>query len=195
MVDISGQGEVRNGQRIMHSNAGDQELMVEFYIDPVDDVEKCKIGIPGDSKFQPVFVASETWQDGITYAERFSLQYADFKADKEQLAGQTRLSDVPWLDQGMIDGLRGKSIRTVEQLAAVTDGNLDKIGLGARGLRQKAIDHVEQAEKAAAFDEQSEKFKALEEQNRALEARLAALEAPAKAPTAKQSAASKGKKL
>lgn len=106
------------------------------------DTEYVEIVVPGDKQnvvLRPVRDADK---------QRFGRQYAAFKAgDAEQVTG-TPLSEWPAVTRSQVEELAYFKIRTVEQLAGVSDGNLKNAG-PFLALRQKARDWLEKAEGGA----------------------------------------------
>lgn len=97
----------------------------------------------------------------------------------------TPLRDWPGLSPAMLKNLQGANIRTVEDLANANEEALHRMGMGSRGLKARAQaflsssqDVGKVAEEVAALRLHNEK---LEAANKALEARLSALEPKGKA--------------
>ena len=154
-----------NGERVMDS--GDEDVFAEFYKNSADDLDHIRLKFPGDKRHEPDFIASPHYQ------QRFPRQWEAYQAQVEQTAGQTPLTAVPWIDEAARYELMATHVHSLEQLAAVNDGNLDNMMIGARALRDRARTEVEKAAKADLFDEQAAELGEMK-------ARLAALEAPAK---------------
>lgn len=75
----------------------------------------------------------------------FPRQWASFEAgDREQVTG-TPLSIWPYLNEARVADLLAVRIRTVEELAAVTDTHLQSLGLDGRRLRDAAQAWLEAA--------------------------------------------------
>lgn len=128
-------------------HAGDDSLFVVFYMGvlrseeksteagrPIfDDVECCRIIIPGDKN--NVVDRPATASD----RQRFHKQYAMFKdglKEDDQISG-TRLNEWPFLTRGQCEEFRYLGIRTVEQLAEVRDDIATKVP-GIHALKQHA---------------------------------------------------------
>lgn len=84
--------------------------------------------------------------------DRWPEQYRRFKEDAEQATDGTPLEQWPAISVSQIAELKAKKIRTVEQLAGVSDGNLANLGLGARQLRDRALAYLEAAAGNAPLD-------------------------------------------
>ena len=117
----------------------------EFYKHPLTGEHHIKFLIPGDPTFAPDFLADEHYQN------KYPEQWDRYIKNEDQLEGQTRLNEVAWIDEAARNVLHGLSVQTIEQLANVPDGRLGAIGMGARDLRNKAVQHVKDAEDLVKF--------------------------------------------
>ncbi len=129
-----------------------QGARAEFYSKPKQDDAKTEA--EGRPIFVPVeYVRIETPGDRSNIIERparpedlarFRAQYRAFKENRSQdEASGTLLSawgDVP---PERVEELAYFKVRTVEQLAALSDENLPKIGAGGSKERQRARDYIE----------------------------------------------------
>lgn len=106
------------------------------------DVEVVEVRIAGDRHFSPTFPAGAMWRrvDGeeVTYAERWPTQYARFKANQEQIATGTPLSELPFLTEARRQELRALKIYTAEALASLEGKNLNALGITGRELKKQA---------------------------------------------------------
>ena len=122
----------------------DDNLHVRFYMRPrIDperstqenrpiyrDVPHIEIMIPGDKNN---IVTAEVWEQHI---RRFPTHWAQFQAGiKEQIVG-TPLKVAPFLTESHIEELAYFKIRTIEQLANLSDTNMT--WMGAREMSQAA---------------------------------------------------------
>jgi hypothetical protein len=112
-----------------------------------DDMEVCEIRIPGsrDIKVAPATAVSHKFVDPITgyerkitYAERFSYQYRQFKSNEAQTRTGTPLDYAPFLTEARRAELRALNIYTLEALAHVDGQELKNLGLGGRDMKNKA---------------------------------------------------------
>ena len=110
--------------------------IVEFYRNPVKNADYVKITYPGDKFFGPDRPVTE--EDKQRYARQWNL----FVSQEDQLKGQTRLTRIAWLDPAARNRLAEARILTVEQLASVTDTNLQRLGPGMRTFVQRAKQHL-----------------------------------------------------
>lgn len=74
--------------------------------------------------------------------ERFEKDYKAFKAGKKPKIEGTPLENVKGIGEAMAKKLRGKGIETAEDLAALPDGGLNAVGMGAIGLRKSAREYL-----------------------------------------------------
>lgn len=99
---------------------------------------------------------------------RFRREYALFKqGDNEQITG-TRLSEIPWITRSQVEELNYRKIRTIEELAEISDGACNAPGMYE--LKRKAQAWVQKADAAAPFTQ-------LIAENEELKKRLETLEA------------------
>lgn len=165
-------------------------LAVEFYLSskhnkrksadegrPIyDDVEMIKIRIAGDQK--TVFHAPAHDQSAVfdqhlgrkmTYAELHVAPYEAFKKGLEFRGTGTPLDKVSFVTPAKIKELQSFHVETVEQLASLDGANLQRLGMGARELKNKAEAYLGSASKNADITR-------LQAQNEQLMKRLEALE-------------------
>lgn len=125
----------------------DKALIVRFYLAPVllgakseeagkpmyEDREHIEITIKGQDK--QIVVREVTRAD----RERFPIGYARFKAQRQEAAVGTPIEMMPGVGPSFALHLRSIHIRTVEDLAQISDESaLQNIGMGARELVTKA---------------------------------------------------------
>lgn len=171
-------------------------LHVEFYMDtkenparsreegrPIfEDVEMVKIQIVGDPKntlISPAHYASkrhpetgEPW----TYAEQYPEHYRFFKdnADQQSAAG-TPLTEVPWLTAAQRAELKALKIYTVDGLAQLDGTSLQRLGMGGRELKNKALAWLDQAAGHAVESRMAEELAARDREIDALKEQMALL--------------------
>jgi len=128
------------------------------------NVEMVEIRIPGD-----IDIRRSVVDDDIK--ARFARRYEHWKRGQTDHAAEgTPLTEWPPISKAQIAEARFLGIYTVQQLAAVADGNAQRLGPGWVSLRQKAKDWAETEKKNAPIV-------ALRNENEALKARLSTLEA------------------
>jgi hypothetical protein len=123
------------------------------------DREVVDIMIPGKQNYgtYPVTAFARWREDPITreqvavsYAERFSRQYRQFKEQATQTKTGTPLDHVPFLTEARRAELRALNIYVIEQLAAVDGQELKNLGQGGREMKNQAIEFIEVAKQTAA---------------------------------------------
>lgn len=156
----------------------DHKLAVKFYMRPVKNMEKSEaagravhenvtfinIKIPGD-KYNDVDRAA--WPDDY---KRFPQHYARFQQNREQLVG-TPLATLPFLTEAQVMDYAHVNVRTVEQLAGMSDVNAQQL-FGSVGHKQKAAEWLENFKSASAvredlqakLDEQAKQIEELKKQ-------------------------------
>lgn len=131
----------------------DKGLAVRFFIKPVrnesksteanrpifDDIEYVEILTPG-AKNQ-TFCGPVRESDKI----RFEPIYKRFKERGESINEGTPLVEWPPMSSGIVEELKHFNCFTVEQLAAIPDSSLQRLGMGYAALRDKARAFIAQA--------------------------------------------------
>jgi hypothetical protein len=135
------------------------------------DEERVELLVPGDAKSSPVLVVTEKVK------RDFPVQYKAWK-DGEEVAQTGTPLELLVGQSSLLFTLKAKHIHTVEQMAAVSDSQLEGIGLGARELRERAKLILER--QGAARD--AAKEQAQEQTIADLQAQLAELKALVKKP-------------
>lgn len=149
--------EQQNGRARRNRFPGDEDLIVLFKEDAIpDDVASEAAGYP---KFRDADVI-EIWVPGdrfnkiereITEADkiRFKERYAEYKDKVAPAESGLPLALWPGIAKAMIKELAHFHIKTVEQLAALSDGNAQNVGPVSE-LRQRARDYLAIAKDGAA---------------------------------------------
>lgn len=110
--------------------------------------------------------------------QRYRRVYDMFKAgDADQIVG-TRLSEVPWISRSQVEELTYRKIRTLENLAEISDTDCNVPGM--YDLRKKARAWLQNAASAAPFTQMMAEIDALKSKIAALEAEKEAQAANAK---------------
>lgn len=128
---------------------------------------------PGNSKTEVRRKATEA--DMMAYGP----EWAAYQQGKEQQMSGTPVELLPGLPNGMADALKAMCVYTIEQLAGLSDIGMQKLGMGANELRNKAKTYL-QGNGAGLRDELEQakiKITTLETANAALQARVQELEA------------------
>jgi hypothetical protein len=130
----------------------------EFFVEPVRDTrasldagrdifverERVRIIIPG--MIASVLVKEVTEE----HRERWPDQYKAFKSGQDVVLTGTPLEEWPILNKAMIAELKHLQIRTVEELAGLSDVAVQHIGMGGQVLRERARGWLDEAQ-AEAF--------------------------------------------
>lgn len=91
-----------------------------------------EILIPGAPNQRPNLRATDE------HKARFPKAWVLYLERKKGLADGTPLEQWPYLNQAQVAELKHAGVYSVEQLSAVTDGNLKNLGLHGRDLRERA---------------------------------------------------------
>ena len=168
----------------------DNHLLVEFYSDAVHskrlseeegrpvyiDREMVRIRWPGDTTRELDAPAQELFRlaskngEHVTYAEAYPAQYAAFKSKASAKETGTPLGLVPFLKPVQIRELEHSHVYTAEQLAALPDGIVRKMG-----PQQAQV--VQQTREWLAATRDAATSAAVAAENQDLKSRLAKLEA------------------
>lgn len=156
----------------------DEQLQVEFYIakdvDPKWDGKPfVRINIPGD---KTTIIEQPMTEE---HKKRFPRQYLYFQMKQnEQDAPAVGTSLDIWfaegngdINRGHIEELRILKFQTVEQIASAYDAQLQRIGMGGVGLREKAKAFLARRNRSETENQLEETQKQLAE----LQAQMAAL--------------------
>lgn len=133
-------------------NAGNEKLFVTFDLYPrlnqgksdaearpvYDEVEYIRKIVPGDKQNEVHRPATDLDR------RQFARQYADFKAGTREAQSGTPLKEWPAISASQAKELAHFHVYTVEQLANLSDANVQNVG-PVRGLQQKARDYLEKA--------------------------------------------------
>jgi len=147
-----------------------------------DDLEVCEVRSPGarDVKVYPATFFSRWENDPFTgrqrqvsYAERFSQQYRQFKASAAQTKSGTPLDHAPFLSAARRAELKAQNLYTVEMLADIEGAELKNIGPGGRELKNKAVEYIAESKTGAPNVQMVAELEALRARNALLEEDLA----------------------
>jgi len=171
--------------------AADNNLFVRFHmgavLDPVasqlagrpkfKDCPFVMIAVPGDKS---VVIDRPVWDDENepnSDTQRFPKAWAAFKNGVgDDIQSGTPLSEWAAVTRGQVEELAHFKVRTVEQLANLSDQNAQKF-MGSLALRQKAQDWLRASEKTRPFDELRAEMAKKDEAVEALRAELVSLQA------------------
>lgn len=134
------------------------------------DVEFVKIAIPGDKHslvFQP---ATDV------HRKRFPKAYEAFQRRAHTPMQGTPIEQWPVVSRSIVLNLKALHVHTVEALAEVHDGNIDRLGSQGRELRAKAKAWLAEAQTGAEATRLAAEKQALQDQLAALQAQMADLQ-------------------
>lgn len=148
--------------------AGDKGVHARFYMHPQQDEQKsAAAGRPIFEETEFVEIIAAGNQTSIIRRparqmdkQRFQRQYEAFKAGHGDSDYGTILSEVPWITRSQVEELSYLRIRTLEQLANVSDSECGK-HVGLYELKSKAQKALAAAEGAAPLTELEQENKAL----------------------------------
>jgi chaperonin cofactor prefoldin len=118
---------------------------------------------------------------------RFAAQYKAFKENRELPQEGYPLAEWPGINKAMVEELAYFKVRTVEQLAAISDVQAQNI-FGVYELRKKAIAYLEKMKEDAPMEKINEMVAQKDEQIRQLTESLEALVAKVKTLESKKNA-------
>ena len=182
--------EAEHGLTSMAMNTGrhngDEVLLVRFYTHakrnqtrseaegrPIfEDTDYIEIMQPGNK--DSIVKRPATAMDKNRFAEHFRKYQA--RQDDEHIDG-TMIDQVTWVTRAQCEEMKFLNIRTVEQLAGLSDSNAQGI-MGIQSLKAKAVKYLESSKEAATSEALAEQ----KELNAQLMARLESLEAEKEKP-------------
>jgi hypothetical protein len=132
-----------------------------------------KIMVPGDKDN----IVDRPVRDGDKL--RWPRQWAAYEAKSEQPVEGTPLVEWPGLTRSQVEELAFFGIKTVEDLAAVSDSQAQKF-MGIQKLKARAKAYLAEADKQAPFEMMREENELLKNRIAALEAQLSGETGPTK---------------
>lgn len=183
---------VGSGNNLVVQHGTDAGLYVEFYIESIHDEEASaeqgrpiyvdrefiKIIPVGDKNTvicRPVRFKEEGGVPPDTM--RWAAKYEQFKRQGFVTQEGTPLEQWPILTKSQVMMMKSSNVHTVEQLAAVADGNLGNLGMGARELQEKAKIYLQQAKDGSGLEKLHKENEVLRDQIEALRNEIKALAA------------------
>jgi hypothetical protein len=129
-----------------------------------EDKEMVEVRLPGDKNF--------TWVGEVAeeHRLRWPAHYAAYKRNEQRATTGTPLEHWPPMTASRVAELKALNIFSVEELASVTDGDLPRLGMGGRALREQAKAYIDTAKEGAAASK-------LASENAELKSRIERLEA------------------
>lgn len=139
--------------------------MVEIW----EDVIYVRINIRGNDKIEVHQPASDI------HKRRFPFAWQEFQRGEQGALRGTHLSKIGGMEANIIRAFNAKNVFTVEDLAQVSDNNLQNLGSGAREMRSKAVDFVRTKDALRNVDEERNELRATVEKQAQDMAKLMAL--------------------
>ena len=172
----------------------DQNLYVRFYSHPKQDaVKSAEEGRPifHDTEYVSIMVPGDKSSIVERPArdsdrQRFPKHYQAFKNNEEEVLDGTPLEAWPGLTRSQVEELRYFNIRTVEQLASVSDSHAQKF-MGINILRRKAEAYMDAAAGNAATDKMAAELESRDNEIAALKQAVEELQAIAAAKPKRKS--------
>lgn len=106
----------------------------------------------------------------LEWLRHYKEAYEAFKADREPPLHGTSIRYMTVLSPAQIDLCLNFGVRAIEDLASANEETLHRLGMGARALKQKAVEWLESAKSSG---QQVAKITALQTRNEELEALVA----------------------
>ena len=107
------------------------------------------------------------------WAAHFREKFNAYKAGQSEPELGLSVKQWPSLSKAQVENLLSAGVRTVEDVAAMNESAMQKVGLGARELKKKAVAYIETRDANKA----TEMINALRVENETKDERIASLEA------------------
>lgn len=176
-------------QREQSRYRGDENLYVRFFMHPIQDINKSREeGRPifVDKEFVSIMVPGDKGNIVTRVARpddinRFSRQYHAFKNNMEEVLEGTPLDKWNFITPAQVEEMRHFNIRTVEQLANLSDVHAQNF-MGIQVLKRRAKEYIEAtkadapvAQLQAELEERDNKIASLNQALEELTAKVAAM--------------------
>lgn len=168
---------------MQQTETGDAALWVEFFKRPVhmgaksekegrpiyEDRDWIRIVAPGDQTSKIERIARDDDK------QRFSRLWERYKAGQEMAPEGTPLEHWPLMTPSQVEELKHLKLFTVEQLAAASDAQCQRLGAGMMALKSKASAYLETARDTAAAQKYAAENEQLRREMEDLKAQFAQL--------------------
>lgn len=144
--------------RFFHDSVDDAQASLAAGRPIFKDVEMLEIRFPGNNL--TVVCRKVSAQDKIEYAQ----EYQAFKADGTELIVGTPLSAWTALSRNQVKEFNAMNVMSVENLAAIDDHGMQRMGMGGRLWRDRAVAFLEAAKDNALTDRLAADKSLLQEQ-------------------------------
>lgn len=167
----------------------ENNVFVEFFMEAVEytvesekegrpvfrEIPHIRIIIPGDRNVEYIDRASEYFQ------QLYPQAWARFQASQKEGIVGTPLEQWPMMNRALVKEAHYYNIHTVEQLAEISDANVQRLGMGWTEWRRKAQAYIAAARGDADRSAQDSENQRLKDEIEALKAQFEAM-AEAKKP-------------
>jgi hypothetical protein len=181
---MRGIGEGWDDAAGLGQRGGEDACYVRFNVHPKEDTAaSAKEGRPiyRETEYVEIMVAGD--KQNVVHRpvtekdkKRFRRQYEDWKRNGDSsIVEGTPLDQWPAVSRSQVEELRYFNVRTVEQLAALSDGNAAKIG-PVMALKQKAADFLGAAKNSSHLTTLRAELSAKDNQISTMAAQIAALQ-------------------
>ena len=171
-----------NGGQVQFGS--DQRLFVEFSSRAViDEIASTAEGRPRHKQVDYIRIQQPGERDCILRPAhdgdraRFRNHWQAYLDGRQSIPDGTQLSVLFPVNPEIVENLKVDKIFTVEQLAGLTDTQIQNIGMGARGWQQKAAEYLMVAYEGKGMHAVTKKLEQMEAQQAADREKIAALEA------------------
>ena len=139
-------------QQQMQRQNPDRNLNLRFFSEAIENKAKSlEAGRPIHDQIDFVEINVAGSRDtvvekmGAAQRQRFAAQYEMWKKTQAQPVDGTDLAVVPFLNIAQIKDFKASNVMTLEQLAGLSDTNVQKLGMGAVEARKKAQAYMKAA--------------------------------------------------
>jgi hypothetical protein len=167
---------------------GDENLYVQFFTAPLQDKERTeeegrpifkdvdmiRIMVPGDKDN----IIERAVRQGDS--QRFPKQWEAYKQGREEALEGTPLEQWPMITRAQVEELRFFHVKTVEQLANISDSNAQKF-IGIQALKTRAAEWLEAAEDGAPISAMAAELEKRDEKINSLTATIEQMQEEMKA--------------
>lgn len=120
-----------------------------------EDVLYIRINIRGDNKREVHRPASDADK------RRFPFCWQEFQKGEAAAARGTPITKLAGIDPSIARAFQAQNVFTIEDLALVSDNNLQNLGAGAREMRAKAVEFVKSQQGMTAAQEENRQLREL----------------------------------
>lgn len=171
---------VGRGNNLHVQHGTDNNLLVRFYFNKIDECPYIKINVAGDNKTE--------WDRPVKDDDK--LRWADkwkaYESQQNQYVGEVLLEACELFDESKVQKYRAFNIHTVDQLAKLNDAFITQIGMGTREDVKRANAYLATLSDKAKEEHLLKELQVRDERLAQLEALVAQLQAGASQPEARK---------